>query len=245
MNATSPVLRSAAALAGFAAPFAFGAVAWATGSTVDLDPAAPVGDCGWVDPAAVADLPVTDATSELSQLTTLSAAFSATDLSSQLSGDGPFTVFAPVNDAFNEIPENVWDSIIADPELLSYILGYHVVVGEALSPEDLVAAGTVDTIGGTLSITAEGDTISVNGGEATVSCAGIQTGNATIYVIDRVLQPVSSEVVTGSECGSVPPGSSVPGGSVPAMTPDSSVPPMTPGSSVPGGSVPPGSSVPC
>ena len=163
----------------------------------------------------------------------MSAAISATDLSTQLADDGPFTIFAPSNDAFSQIPENVWDSIIADPDLLSSILGYHVVVGEAIGAEDLVAAGTVETLSGTLEITADGETIVVNGGEATVTCAGIQTANATIFVVDRVLQPATNDLSGGSGC----PGSSVPGSSVPDVStaPDASA---APGDSVPGSSVP-------
>ena len=199
-------------LAAVAAPFAGGAIATASGPSTDLRAAAPTGDCGWVDPAAVADLPVHEAAGELSELTTLTAAVSATDLSMQLADDGPYTVFAPSNDAFAEINENVWDSIIADPELLSSILGYHIVVGEALSADELEAAGTVETLSGTLEISVDGDTIVVNGGEATVTCAGIVTANATIYVIDRVLQPATSDLAAG---GSSVPGSSTPGSSVP------------------------------
>jgi uncharacterized surface protein with fasciclin (FAS1) repeats len=179
--------------------------------------AAPTGDCDWVDPAAVAELPVHEAAGELSELTTFSAAVSATDLAAELPDDGAFTIFAPSNDAFAEIPENVWDSIIADPDLLSSILGYHVVVGEALAPDDLVAAGTVETLVGPLEISTDGDTLVVNGGEATVTCAGVVTANATVYVIDRVLQPATSDLTSGGSSvpGSSTPGSSVPGSSVP------------------------------
>ena len=209
-------LRRAVVLAALVAPFAGGAVATAAGQATELRTAGPTGECDWVDPAAVADLPVHVAADELSELSTMSAAISATDLSTQLAGGGPFTIFAPTNDAFTDIPENVWDSIIADPELLSSILGYHVVVGEALGTDDLVAAGTVETLSGPLEITADGETIVVNGGEATVTCAGIQTADATIYVIDRVLQPATNDIAGGGGC----PGSSVPGSSVPdASTP--------------------------
>ncbi len=223
MKNTSSIFRGAAVLAVAVAPLTFGAVATAAGSgPVDVRIAGPTGDCDWVDPAAIADLDVDEVSGQLSELTTLGAALSATDLGSQLAEEGPFTIFAPSNEAFSGIPENVWDSIIADPDLLTSILGYHIVVGEALSADDLVAAGTVETLSGSLEITADGDTLVINGGEATVTCAGIQTANATIYVIDQVLQPATSDIATD---GSSIPGSSVPGSSVP-------------GSSVPGSSVP-------
>ena len=234
MKYTSPVLRGAAALGVLAASFAGGAFVSATDSA-GIRPAGPTGECDWADPAAVADLPLVAALDELSELSTMSAAVSATDLSIQLDADGPFTLFAPSNDAFSEIPENVWDSIIADPELLSSILGYHVVVGDAFSADDLTAAGSVETLSGNLAISADGDTLVVNGGESTVTCAGIQTANATIFVVDQVLQPASNDIAGGGGC----PGSSVPGSSVP----DVSAPPDV--STAPGDSVPPGSSVPC
>ena len=124
----------------------------------------------------------------------------------------------------SEIPTNVLDSMLADPDLLDSILSYHVVVGESLSAEDLAAAGSVDTPNGSLTLALDGDILTVNGGEATVTCSGIVTANATVHVIDHVLQPA------GDMAGGCPGGSSVPGSS----TPMSSVPASsTPGSSVP------------
>ena len=234
-------LRYAVVLTALAAPFAGGAVATAASPATEPRPVGMTGECDWVDPAAVVDLPVDEAADELSELSTMSAAISATDLSTQLADDGPFTIFAPSNDAFTQIPENVWDSIIADPDLLTSILGYHVVVGEAIGTEDLVAAGTVETLSGTLEITADGETIVVNGGEATVTCAGIQTANATIFVVDRVLQPATDDISGGVGC----PGSSVPGSSVPDASTAPEVSTVPEASTAPGDSVPPGSSVPC
>ena len=104
-------------------------------------------------------------------------------------------MFVPNNAAFEKIPQNVIDSILADADLLNSILTYHVVSGEALAPADLVAAGSVETANGAvLEITQEGDTISINGGEATVVCGGIPVANGYVYIIDSVLQPPSSDV---------------------------------------------------
>ena len=78
-----------------------------------------------------------------------------------------------------------------------------------------------------MTISLEGDALVINGGEATVICSGIVTANATIHVIDHVLQPVDDTACPG---GSSVPGSSTPDGSVPmGSAPD----PSTPGSSVP------------
>ena len=98
---------------------------------------------------------------------TLVAAVRAADLETTLKGAGPFTVFAPTNDAFDEIPDNVWDSIIADPDLLASIVGYHIVVGTAYGTDELVAAGVVDTLSGPLTVASEGPAI-VAGGAATL-----------------------------------------------------------------------------
>ena len=164
-----------------------------------------MGDCDWVDPAAVADLPVHEAAAELDELSTFSAAIAASSLDDQLAGEGPFTIFAPSNAAMSEIPTNVLDSMLADPDLLDSILSYHVVVGEALSAEDLAAAGSVETPNGSLTLAMDGDVLVLNGGEATVTCSGIVTADATVHVIDHVLQPA------GDMTGGCPGGSSVPG----------------------------------
>ena len=181
---------------------------------------APVGECAGVDAAAVADLPVHEAAAQLEDLSIFTAAIAASSLSDQLAGAGPFTIFAPSNAAMSEIPTNVLDSLLADPDLLDSILSYHVVVGEALPSHMLF--GDVETLNGTLTIAVDRDTVVINGGAATVVCPDIITADATIHVIDHVLQPVDEMACPG--------GSSVPGSS----TPDSSVPMASvPGSSVP------------
>jgi uncharacterized surface protein with fasciclin (FAS1) repeats len=209
------------------------AAAQTSATTVPADDTAagdaPGGDCDWVDPAAVADLPVHEAAAELDELSTFTAAIEASSLVGQLGGEGPYTIFAPSNQAMSEIPTNVLDSMLADIDLLDSILSYHVVVGEALGADELAAAGTVETPSGSLTLTVDGDALVVNDGAATVTCSGIVTANAVVHVIDHVLQPADS-VGGGCPGDSSVPGSSTPDGSVPmASAPDSS----TPGSSVP------------
>jgi uncharacterized surface protein with fasciclin (FAS1) repeats len=231
MNATKRMRRAAAVTIVVAAASLTFTAAQTSATTVPSDDTAagdaPAGDCDWVDPAAVADLNVHEPAAELEELSTFTAAIEASSLVDQLAGDGPFTIFAPSNAAMSEIPTNVLDSMLADTDLLDSILSYHVVVGDAFGADDLAAAGTVETLGGTLTLAAEGDVLVVNDGAATVTCSGIVTADAVIHVIDHVLQPAD---VTGCPGGSSVPGSSTPDGSVPmASTPDSS----TPGSSVP------------
>ena len=226
MNATRRMRRTAAVTIVVAAASLTFVAAQTSASTVPSDDTAagdaPAGDCDWVDPAAVADLNVHEAAAELDELSTFTAAIEASSLVDQLAGDGPFTIFAPSNAAMSEIPTNVLDSMLADIDLLDSILSYHVVVGEALGADELVAAGTVATLNGSLTLTADGDVLVVNDGAATVTCSGIVTANAVIHVIDHVLQPAD---IAGCPGGSSVPGSSTPGASVPdSSTPGSSVP---------------------
>ena len=141
--------------------------------------------------AGMADDPVATAASNNPYLTTLSSAVAAAGLVDTLNGEGPFTVFAPNNEAFAAIPPADLDDILADTEWLTSILLYHVVIGESLSVEDLAARGSVETAQGdalTFTTGADGSLV-INGGAATLTCSGITTQNATVHVIDSVLLP--------------------------------------------------------
>ena len=123
-------------------------------------------------------------------LSTLVAAVQAAGLVDTLNSDGPFTIFAPANPAFDALPEGTLDAVLADTDLLTSILTLHVVAGEHLSSADLAKLGSVTTVNGadiTIETAADG-TIMVNG-QASVGCADIQTANATVHVIDAVLMP--------------------------------------------------------
>ena len=98
---------------------------------------------------------------------------------------GEFTVFAPVDDAFAKLPTATVDGLKTDAKTLTSILTYHVVPGR-LSPDQV--NGTHKTVeGATLTVTGAGDDIEANG--ANVICGGVQTANATVYLIDTVLMP--------------------------------------------------------
>ena len=117
--------------------------------------------------------------------TTLLAALDVAGLTSALEGPGPFTVFAPTDDAFADVDPVVLDWLIANPAVLQQILLYHVVAGEFNSTE-VVALGSIETLqGGNLTIT-EGSVL-VNG--ATVLAADIGATNGVIHAIDTVLLP--------------------------------------------------------
>jgi uncharacterized surface protein with fasciclin (FAS1) repeats len=139
------------------------------------------------------------------ELSTLVAAVDAAALTDTLNGAGPFTIFAPSNDAFDKIPTNVLDSILADTDLLTSILTYHVVSGEALSSTDLADVGTAETVNGeSLDFALDGDTLFINGQEAAVVCADITVGNGIVHIIDSVLQPPTDDLSGGGSSSSAP-----------------------------------------
>lgn len=133
--------------------------------------------------------PVAVAASNNPLLTTLVAAVSGelnpdVDLVDTLNGD-EFTVFAPVDDAFAEIDQETIDTLSTDADLLTQILTYHVVPGQ-IEPADI--AGTHTTVEGSdVEVTGSGDELMVD--DAMVLCGGVQTANATVYLIDGVLMP--------------------------------------------------------
>lgn len=139
----------------------------------------------------MAEAPAATAASNNPELSTLVAAVTEAGLVDTLNGEGPFTIFAPANSAFAKIPEADLNAVLADKAQLTDILTYHVVAGEKMSSEDLIEAGTVETVqGGELTITDEGGTLTVNG-MAAGACVDVPTANATVHIIDSVLMPTS------------------------------------------------------
>ena len=139
--------------------------------------------------AGMSAVPLSEAASNNPLLTTLTAAVSGqlnpqVNLVETLDG-GQFTVFAPVDEAFAKIDPATIESLKTDSATLTKILTYHVVPGQIM-PDDL--DGTQATVeGATVAITGSGDELKVN--DATVICGGVQTANATVYLIDTVLMP--------------------------------------------------------
>jgi uncharacterized surface protein with fasciclin (FAS1) repeats len=135
--------------------------------------------------------PVAVAASNNPLLKTLVAAVSGqlnpqVNLVDTLNG-GEFTVFAPVDDAFAKIDAATVETLKTDSALLTKILTYHVVPGQ-ISPDQI--AGEQTTVEkGTVMVSGSGDALKVN--EANVICGGVQTANATVYLIDSVLMPTA------------------------------------------------------
>jgi uncharacterized surface protein with fasciclin (FAS1) repeats len=133
--------------------------------------------------------PVTVAASNNPVLKTLTQAVSGqlnpnVNLVDTLNG-GEFTVFAPTDDAFAKIDPATIEKLKTDSDLLTSILTYHVVPGQA-SPTQVV--GDLTTVqGGTVAVTGAADDLKVN--DAGLVCGGVATANATVYMIDTVLMP--------------------------------------------------------
>ena len=123
-----------------------------------------------------------------SDFTTLVTAVKTAGLVETLSGPGPFTVFAPTNEAFAKLPAGTLDGLLQKPEELKKILTYHVVAGEVLA-KDVVKLTSAKTVNGDevkIATDANGG-VTING--AKVVTTDIKTSNGVIHVIDSVLIP--------------------------------------------------------
>jgi len=189
------IQKKALALTGFAAAAAVG-LSVATATTAQAELIGP-GCSGYATqvpdgPGSVTGMaqdPVAVAASNNPLLTTLTAAVSGqlnpdVNLVDTLNG-GQFTVFAPTDSAFAKIDSATIEKLKTDAPLLTKILTYHVVPGQA-SPAQVIGAKTT-VQGANVSVSGGGGGLKVN--NASVVCGGVQTANATVYMIDSVLMP--------------------------------------------------------
>jgi transforming growth factor-beta-induced protein len=146
-----------------------------------LIPEAPVA----TEAADIVDSAVADG-----RFTTLVAAVQEAGLVEVLKGVGPFTVFAPTDDAFAALPEGTVAALLADIPTLTKILAYHVADGKLMSG-DVVQLESISTLSGDpITVTLDGDKVMVN--DSQVIIADVETSNGVIHVIDAVLLPPSS-----------------------------------------------------
>ncbi len=122
------------------------------------------------------------------RFSTLVAALKATDVFTELQGAGPFTLFAPAQDAFSSLPGPLVGSLFRGPEVWTRVLHYHIVSGKKLLAADFTDQQVEQTQeGSTLVFSKQGSTILV--GEAKIIQTDIQAANGVIHVIDKVLVP--------------------------------------------------------
>ena len=118
---------------------------------------------------------------------TLVAAVQAAGLVETLQSDGPFTVFAPTDEAFAKLPEGTVEALIANPDQLRAILLYHVVPGKVMAA-DVVSLNSATTAQGSdVEIMLADGRVMIN--DANVTATDIETSNGVIHVIDSVIIP--------------------------------------------------------
>ena len=137
---------------------------------------------------------IVDVASGNPDFSTLVAAVGAAGLVETLSGEGPFTVFAPTNDAFAALPAGLVDKLLLpeNKDVLTQILTYHVVSGAVMAAD--VAAGEVPSVEGSpIVVTVDGGTVKLND-SATVVATDVMASNGVIHVIDAVILPPGLDV---------------------------------------------------
>ena len=145
-------------------------------------------------PKTIVDIAVEDG-----RFTTLVAALQAADLVGTLSGDGPFTVFAPTDDAFAKLPEGTVEALLADIPTLTEILLYHVVSGEVMASQ-VVELKSAETVAGIdVRIKVMDGKVFINDSEVLIT--DIKASNGVIHVIDTVLLPPADIVDIAVEDG--------------------------------------------
>ena len=134
---------------------------------------------------------IVETATEAGTFTTLLTAATAAGLVETLQGEGPYTVFAPTDEAFAALPEGTLEGLLADPEALKQILLYHVVSGKVTS-DQVVELTTADSVAGpAIAIAVKDGTVYLNDTTKVVT-TDIETSNGVIHVIDSVILPPAS-----------------------------------------------------
>ena len=146
------------------------------------------------EPAMAEPGTIVDVAASNPDFETLVAAVTAAGLGETLSGEGPFTVFAPTDAAFDALPEGLLDALLLpeNKDALTSILTYHVVAGEVMSTD--VQPGDVTTVEGEAIVVTTPDGKVVLNDTATVTAVDVDASNGVIHVIDGVLVPPSLDV---------------------------------------------------
>ena len=144
--------------------------------------------------ASAADKDIVDTAVAAGGFTTLAKALTAADLVETLKGDGPFTVFAPTDEAFAALPKVALDKLVADKKKLTAVLTYHVISGEVMASQVTGMNGQkVKTVqGGEITIKVADGKVSLTdaaGNTVNVIKTDVTASNGVIHVIDGVLMP--------------------------------------------------------
>ncbi len=144
------------------------------------------GSCG-TSHAKVASVNIVDTASSAGNFNTLVAAAKAAGLVEALQSKGPFTVFAPTDEAFAELPEGTVESLLADPNALRELLLYHVVPGKVLAADVVNLKSATTAQGSDINIVVAENGVRIN--DANVVQTDIEASNGVIHVIDAVILP--------------------------------------------------------
>jgi uncharacterized surface protein with fasciclin (FAS1) repeats len=162
-------------------------------SLMALPAAAHCGSCGVGEDhshaAKVASSDIVAVASSAGSFSTLVAAVQAASLVDTLQSDGPFTVFAPTDDAFAKLPEGTIENLLANPNKLREILLYHVVPGKVTASEVIELSNATSAQGSDIEITVNNGSVMVD--NANVIKTDVMASNGVIHVIDTVIIPSS------------------------------------------------------
>jgi uncharacterized surface protein with fasciclin (FAS1) repeats len=144
-------------------------------------------DGGGYEAGASADANIVELASSKDSFNTLVEAVEAAELTDTLSGEGPYTVFAPTDEAFAQLPEGALEFLLQpeNQDVLQRVLQYHVVSGEVTS--DQLTTGEVETLSGAVAVEVNDEGVIVNNGS--VIEADIEASNGVIHAVNQVLLP--------------------------------------------------------
>lgn len=145
------------------------------------------GSCG--SQATTASNNIVETAVAAGSFNTLVAAVQAADLADVLAGDGPFTIFAPTDEAFAKLPAGTVEALLANPDQLREILLYHVVPGKVSATQVVTLSSATTAQGSDVAIRVANGSVMIN--DALVTATDIETSNGVIHVIDTVILPVS------------------------------------------------------
>jgi len=136
---------------------------------------------------AQAEQDIVDLANSQENFSTLVKAIQAANLAETLKGEGPFTVFAPTNQAFAKLPDGLVEFLLQpeNQDLLVDVLKYHVISGKVTSNE--LETGTVESLNGGISVAVSSDRIIIN--NASVVQADVEASNGVVHAVNRVLLP--------------------------------------------------------
>lgn len=161
-------------------------------SKMTMAAVAAIGIAAGATAARAADKDIVEIAVGAGQFNTLAAALTAAGLVETLKGDGPFTVFAPTDEAFAALPAGTVDNLLKpeNKDQLTAVLTYHVVPGKVMAA-DVVKITEAKTVNGAvIAVKVDGETVMIN--DARVTAADIAASNGVIHVIDKVILPPNS-----------------------------------------------------